>query len=153
MRRQLLESRGWTVLSIPHFEWAACQGQPDKQQQYLRQLLLGHVEVTLPAVLQRACSQMDDPAAAALMQSRRSTSVEPPPQGTLSAEPSWQSDGALVVGAPGSSRSAGEPSRCENDQGLEVSKQPVDVPVFNHCPHPSLDADHHQADSSVPCAG
>lgn len=153
MRRQLLESRGWTVLSIPHFEWAACQGQPDKQQQYLRQLLLGHVEVTLPAVLQRASSQMDDPAAAALMQSRRSTSVESPAQGALTAEPSWQSDGASVVGAPGSSRPASEPSRREHEQGLEVSKQPVDLPEFDRCPHPALSADHHQADSSVPCAG
>ena len=141
------------MLSIPHFEWAACQGQPDKQQQYLRQLLLGHVEVTLPAVLQRASSQMEDPAAAALMQSRRSTSVEPPAQGTLTAEPSWQSDGASVVGAPGSYRPADEPSRCENGQGLKMSQQPVDLPEFDRCPHPALSADHHQADSSVPCAG
>ena len=44
-RDKLLAARGWTVLSVPYFQWMQCQGQLVLQQDFICQLLLKHVEI------------------------------------------------------------------------------------------------------------
>ena len=38
-RRELLAARGWTMLSVPYFDWVKGQGNVAAQKQYLRDLL------------------------------------------------------------------------------------------------------------------
>lgn len=44
-RDQLLMARGWTVLVVPYFQWLQLQDVPAAHETYLRQLLLGYVDV------------------------------------------------------------------------------------------------------------
>lgn len=44
-RDQLLMARGWTVLVVPYFQWLQLQGIPAACETYLRQVLLGYVDV------------------------------------------------------------------------------------------------------------
>ena len=43
LKRRLLGRAGWRVVSVPHWEWAACAG-PAEQAAYLRRLLRGPAE-------------------------------------------------------------------------------------------------------------
>lgn len=43
-RRELLAARGWTMLSVPYFDWVKGQGNINAQKQYLRDLLVPHVK-------------------------------------------------------------------------------------------------------------
>ena len=38
-------ARGWTVLVVPYFQWMQLQGTLAAHETYLRQLLLGYVDV------------------------------------------------------------------------------------------------------------
>lgn len=46
-RRELLAARGWTMLSVPYFDWVKGQGNITAQKQYLRDLLVSHVKTVI----------------------------------------------------------------------------------------------------------
>ncbi len=46
-RRELLAARGWTMLSVPYFDWVKGQGNTTAQKQYLRDLLVPHVKTVI----------------------------------------------------------------------------------------------------------
>ncbi len=46
-RRELLAARGWTMLSVPYFDWVKGQGNINAQKQYLRDLLVPHVKTVI----------------------------------------------------------------------------------------------------------
>ena len=46
-RRELLAARGWTMLSVPYFDWVKGQGNINAQRQYLRDLLVPHVKTVI----------------------------------------------------------------------------------------------------------